>query len=456
MASNFNNDQNGNGGLGSDGMYHDGHMYVSDEMLNCGPVGGQLQGGQWRHFKTFDPNSNGSLPCGNCGNSHCHHCHTYLQNGKWSNDYHGYNHHGYSPDQTTRYMMKYHGGNYAQLKNLNKIVKDRKATKVIYMDFDGIFSGTMAYNKDEKFMKTAQFSARYAIEMLRFYGFEVNIITGDQSGSGFDITNKILERIPVNSVQYVSGHDKFMHMSANHDITKIFYVGDDLFDLGMAAGRRTPILMTTANAMWALKNMAHYTALSGSHDYSVFDIASAILMSFEIDPIAYAAKTRRNKIATDLAANINFRIGNNIAFTENSQNWTANYLPILVSDYGVNPDHIGLTTPYVKPDNMKSVDDIYIATNLDYFVDNYASLRHNRTYFLLPREIGLGDVKFIETLMALDKLLASPLIEWTILTDHLSENSKPMLYAICMEKKLYNVLSATGFTDPQISPTSGG
>jgi 3-deoxy-D-manno-octulosonate 8-phosphate phosphatase KdsC-like HAD superfamily phosphatase len=141
--------------------------------------------------------------------------------------------------------------NTVQQSRLNSIVKSRQPNKQVFLDFDGIFSSVMLYNATEKFAKSVQYSARYAIEMLRFYGFEVYIITGDQSGSGFDITNKILERIPVNSILYVPGHSKYTYLKENYDINKIFYAGDDLYDMSMLE----PITLTTQNAFAGINKL---------------------------------------------------------------------------------------------------------------------------------------------------------------------------------------------------------
>jgi 3-deoxy-D-manno-octulosonate 8-phosphate phosphatase KdsC-like HAD superfamily phosphatase len=134
-----------------------------------------------------------------------------------------------------------------------------------------------------KFAKSVQYSARYAIEMLRYYGFEVNVITGDASGTGNLITNAILDRVPVNNIYAVSGKDKYKFIKERHDISKVFYAGDDMYDIAM----KDMILLTTSNAFAGLRNVARYVSLSSSHDYFILELANAILAAFDIDVELY-------------------------------------------------------------------------------------------------------------------------------------------------------------------------
>lgn len=104
----------------------------------------------------------------------------------------------------------------------------------IVADFDGIFSNMMYYNGDGKYMKSFEFGIRHSLELMRTAGFgQIDIITGDSTSYGLQITQKFLKTIKdhVDNVHNVKNHEKLMFMIKHYDTNNIIYVGDDVYDI---------------------------------------------------------------------------------------------------------------------------------------------------------------------------------------------------------------------------------
>jgi 3-deoxy-D-manno-octulosonate 8-phosphate phosphatase KdsC-like HAD superfamily phosphatase len=106
--------------------------------------------------------------------------------------------------------------------------------KTIVFDFDGIFSDRYFYNdnggKISKNMKSFGFGARHALELLSNYGFKFYVITGDSTIKGQNITKSFLGKLPIEEVIISKSYDKLGIIKKKFDISKIIYVGDDLYD----------------------------------------------------------------------------------------------------------------------------------------------------------------------------------------------------------------------------------
>lgn len=416
-------------------IFMEGDQYVPQYMMEGCHVGGYRYGGQWNHFTNVPPSQAYPGPC-SCGRTPCV-CYGH-------NHGHSHNQHDHRPykhtDIASNTDMRLYAGNLHQIQRLEKIVKERKSDKIIYVDLDGVISGSTVMSPFSQLGKVPQFFVKNAMSMLRFYGFKVYGITTELPGAGFDIDNQISIFSEFDKIISVPSNEKFMYIEKNHDITKVFYIGDDLYSMAMNAGKRSPITLCTTNAMYMVKNLAHYVSLSSAHDYSFFDFATSILRAFGINAMSYTSKTRR-VISVDLANNKKYNIGSNVAFTENSNMWVNTYLPLLQSVYNVNPDDISMAISYVTTNNFTSLDDIYVTTDLDYFIKNFNLLKNNRVYILLdPLKIKVDNLIFREQLKSLNSLYFVGL-EWSLLTQHIGALEQQQLYKYCTDNNLYNLLS---------------
>lgn len=433
-------------------LFLGGDQYVPHTMMHGPHVGGTKVGGMWTHFQNIPPSCGGYPYDHHHGHHHNHGNHEYANPPhthtaeEMKNFYPGHN------SITNSVDFRLYAGNLHQIQRLEKLVKERKSIKKIYVDLDGVLSSYFINSPFSMLGKTPQFFLKNAMIMLRFYGFEVIGITTDTPGACADIDQQILNYAGFDRLETVLDiGGKFAHIQKTNDISKIFYISDDLFGMPMASGRRSPITMCTSNAMYMTKNLAHYVSLTSGHDYSFMDFATSILRAFGINAVSYISKFRRN-IAIDTKQNKEFNVGFNVAFTENSQKWNSTYSNILTSVYGVDMDNINMAVSFVQTDNKSSLDDIYITTDLQYFIQNFDRLKNNRVYILLsPFDINLLTTK--EMIKSLDKLYFVGL-EWTLLIQHIGDDQKQLLYPYCLENKLYNVLSMTDGYFPDVPTPS--
>jgi 3-deoxy-D-manno-octulosonate 8-phosphate phosphatase KdsC-like HAD superfamily phosphatase len=331
--------------------------------------------------------------------------------------------------------------NITQQEHLNNIVKQVEAEKIIYLDFDGIFGGLMLYNTTEKFAKSVQYSARYAIEMLRYYGFEVNVITGDASGTGNLITNAILDRVPVNNIYAVSGKDKYKFIKERHDISKVFYAGDDMYDIAM----KDMILLTTSNAFAGLRNVASYVSLSSSHDYFVLELANAILAAFDIDVELYSNKTKYDLTVSATTSNIANKLPIYV-LTENSTKFSTTYNTILTTYYNVNVSDLHTAIYNASLDGINILSDntakrTYIVTNIFEFAsycDKFAQPA-GEIYLIYDADNAINSQSLLSALTIINDAKLSNL---QICTKHLLLEERINLYNLLVSNSLYNVLTA--------------
>ena len=340
--------------------------------------------------------------------------------------------------------------NLAQFTHLQNVVEANKPHKVVYFDFDGIFSPTMTYDATGKIAKTLAHSARYAIEMLRFYGFEVNVITGDASGVGVDMTRKMLERMPISNLFTCPGDEKHSFIkSRNEDMSKVFYVGDDLFDIAMD----DCILMTTLNAHPELRRSANYVALANSYDYAVLEIASAIVNAFnDVLTRRYAYKSK-----FDLNVDIDYDIENFIVLTENSSAFVDTWSPLLERVYEIEPTALNsafsLMSHRVANDAKIPNKTIYLATDAELFakhidmsnVDGYAYLLFGDEHSTFENLVEIGNTvrQLFDVKTDYDVRIISTysIFKITLLTAHLNKDVLNQYIEHCRMHNLQDILA---------------
>jgi 3-deoxy-D-manno-octulosonate 8-phosphate phosphatase KdsC-like HAD superfamily phosphatase len=329
--------------------------------------------------------------------------------------------------------------NITQQEHLNNIVKQVDAEKIIYLDFDGIFGGLMLYNSTEKFAKSVQYSARYAIEMLRYYGFEVNVITGDSSGTGNAITTAILDRVPISNLYAVSGKNKYSFIKQQHNIRKVFYAGDDMYDIAM----KDMILLTTSNAFAGLRNVASYVSLSSSHDYFVLELANAILAAFDIDIEAFANKTLYNlKVSVETSHEANKLPA--YILTENSVKLNTEYASILSNTYDVSIENLYAaiynqnSSSFLLNDNESNR--TFVLTSLSSFAEfcKYNSQLAGEIYLLLDSDLDLLATETFESFEAINNAKFSNVC---ILTKHFTQEQRIALHSYALTSNMHNVLT---------------
>lgn len=340
--------------------------------------------------------------------------------------------------------------NLAQFMHLQNVVEVNKPHKVVYFDFDGIFSPTMTYDNTGKIAKTLAHSARYAIEMLRFYGFEVNVITGDASSNGVDITKKMLDRVPISNFFSCPGDEKYAFIKErNEDMSKVFYVGDDLFDIAMD----DCILMTTLNAHPELRRAANYVALANSYDYAVLDIASAIVNAFN-DSLTkrYAYKTKFN-----LNTDIDYDIENFIVLTENSTSFVDTWSHLLERVYEIEPSALNaamsIMSHRVANDAKKPNKTIYLATDAELFakhidmsnVNGYAYLMFGDEHSTFESLVELGNLVRqlfdVKTDYDVKTISTHNIFKITLLTEHLNKEVLNQYIEHCQMHGLLDILA---------------
>jgi 3-deoxy-D-manno-octulosonate 8-phosphate phosphatase KdsC-like HAD superfamily phosphatase len=159
--------------------------------------------------------------------------------------------------------------------------------KSIWFDFDGIFSKYVIFNDEQKIAKTMQYGARHAITMLQWYGFtDINIITGDSTDAGKEITKRMLRNFDNVQLHCVEHTSKYEYIAELHNIMyDVIYVGDDLHDMIFAT--HCSHFITHKNAHDNLRLHASYVSSHSSDDYLVMDIAIHILHLYNINEYSY-------------------------------------------------------------------------------------------------------------------------------------------------------------------------
>lgn len=116
-----------------------------------------------------------------------------------------------------------------------------KSKRLIFTDFDGIFSHDMQYFNDHspsrapyKSTKTMALGARDAISILKNAGYEINIISGDSTENGQLITRKYLGNIEYDHLIFTPTKNKLAEILKIADGREFIWIGDDLIDLQIA------------------------------------------------------------------------------------------------------------------------------------------------------------------------------------------------------------------------------
>jgi 3-deoxy-D-manno-octulosonate 8-phosphate phosphatase KdsC-like HAD superfamily phosphatase len=87
-----------------------------------------------------------------------------------------------------------------------------KMKKIVVLDFDGVFSSSMLYDKNGKALKSFTWGIRYAIDELVHYGFEIYIITGDSTGNGVEISKTFTKNLKIKEFITCSAKDKLNYI----------------------------------------------------------------------------------------------------------------------------------------------------------------------------------------------------------------------------------------------------
>jgi len=145
----------------------------------------------------------------------------------------------------------------------------------IYLDFDGVLSGTMMYNQDEKCLKSAQYGARHSLEILSALGAEMHVITGDSSGTGRAITQKIISKMPITEYHTVSNDEKLGYIAEREEeLNNVYYIADDIFDCVTAKYIKT---LVPRQAFSALMSEAHFTSTQDANQYFIIECTNLII-----------------------------------------------------------------------------------------------------------------------------------------------------------------------------------
>lgn len=158
----------------------------------------------------------------------------------------------------------------------------------MFFDFDGILSSEMLYDASGKTLKSAQYGARHALEIMQSFGAEIHIITGDSSVNGKAITKKITEKLPISSLIYASNFDKLnvlLKYNSKNEARQIYYAADDIFDVVIAKQFPT---FTTRDAFLSLRELS-YTLLSRKTDTVVIEILSVLLDLYKSHDFSYCS-----------------------------------------------------------------------------------------------------------------------------------------------------------------------
>ncbi|AFF28214.1 gp216 [Sphingomonas phage PAU] len=156
---------------------------------------------------------------------------------------------------------------------------DQKTSRLIFTDFDGIFSHDMQYsyidrtsNGPEKNAKTVAFGIRDVVKILNYAGFEIHIVSGDSTEKGQALTKKFLHNIHVESVNFVPTDQKLDRILELANGRDFIWIGEDLIDLQIKEFAMNYI--TTDNAPNMLKELAD---ANFRQDYFWHDLLSYLM-----------------------------------------------------------------------------------------------------------------------------------------------------------------------------------
>lgn len=135
----------------------------------------------------------------------------------------------------------------------------------IITDFDGVFtSPSFLYTKDGKVGKffspnDGQFF-KYILENLEKLGVsDILILTGENKAKGMEVSLKRLEDLGIKDrLNFCPGKDKYDWIKSRYELNKVFYIGDDFYD--MRIFKECYYSACPSNAILPLKRLAKYVS----------------------------------------------------------------------------------------------------------------------------------------------------------------------------------------------------
>lgn len=146
----------------------------------------------------------------------------------------------------------------------------------VVLDFDGIFADKMIYTESGKWAKTFTWGIRHSIDLLVEHGFKVYIITGDSTKSGQAITKKFLHNVKITDIIFCKSTDKYKILKQRFDLNKIYYSGDDVYDIEIFKSCHG---ITHKNTHFEISRYAKYVSEYTPNDYYTLDLANYILIN---------------------------------------------------------------------------------------------------------------------------------------------------------------------------------
>jgi len=163
-------------------------------------------------------------------------------------------------------------------KKQSKKYWDNKLKEKIHIisDCDGIMtSANLTYSAEGKRQKHFSVNDSLAIDFFKAkYAdkFDIIVLTGDK-GPGLEVTKSRLEQIGLDFV-HCKNVFKYAYIKANYDISKVVYIGDDIYDF--AIFQECAFGCTVNNAPEILHNHAHYISPYEGGKSAFTDILFAI------------------------------------------------------------------------------------------------------------------------------------------------------------------------------------
>lgn len=153
----------------------------------------------------------------------------------------------------------------------------------IISDCDGIFTSANIYCDSEgKRGKLFSVNDSLMIEFIQLHYsdlIDITVLTGD-SGTGLATSAMRLNYMNIPFVQCKNAN-KYAHIKANYDISKVFYIGDDIYDF--AIFKECRFGATVRNApRFVLKHAAYVSPYEGGKN-AMTDILCRILYELGID-----------------------------------------------------------------------------------------------------------------------------------------------------------------------------
>ena len=144
---------------------------------------------------------------------------------------------------------------------------------VLVTDFDGIFTTPyFTYTVDGKTAKSFSPNDAHVAKFIIPHLKDFQILTGESSDIGLEITKKRLEHVGLlDRLNVCPGKDKVNWIKERYDITKVAYFGDDIFDLKIF--RECGFSACPKSALSVLSKMADYMSRQNGGEDAFADMA---------------------------------------------------------------------------------------------------------------------------------------------------------------------------------------